>query len=481
MNSLSGRFFLILITLLFLQAPLLPAKNSVQGYKIQIQIPDFSETTIYLANYYGEKTYMADTAVSDASGLAVFEGDEALPGGLYIVAVDRNKVLEFIVNEAQEFSLITKGPDFVENMQVKGSPENELFFNYMRFNAGKYQEVQPLQKELKELPEENERAKALKDQILEINEEVEAHKNQIIQEYPESFLASFFKMMKDVEIPEAPILDNGRKDSTFAYRYFKEHYWDNTKLNDDKLLRTPVFHPKLVRYLDKVLMQHPDTIIKEVDRLINLSRSNDEMFKYLVWFITIKYETSKIMGFDAIFVHMVDRYYSTGEAFWVNPTVKENITERANTLRNVLIGNVPPNMIMLDTNQRPVSMHNIQAKYTVLYFWDTDCGHCKKETPKLRDFYESEGKALGVEVFAVCTDSSYTKMKRYIRENKLNWINVNGPRSLTGGYHDKYDIYSTPVMYLLDEQKKIIAKRLLTDQLSDFIRKYDEMQAIKED
>ena len=72
-------------------------------------------------------------------------------------------------------------------------------------------------------------------------------------------------------------------------------------------------------------------------------------------------------------------------------------------------------------------------------------------------------------------------MKRYIRENKLNWINVNGPRSLTWGYHDKYDIYSTPVMYLLDEEKKIIAKRLLTDQLSDFIRKYDEMQALKED
>jgi thiol-disulfide isomerase/thioredoxin len=481
MKSILEKCLPFIVTLLLFNLHFAASGQSANGYKIQIQIPDFADTALYLANYYGEKTYMADTAYSSPSGLAVFEGEEALPGGLYILAVGRNKVIEFIVNQEQFFTLSTEGPDFVQNMQVTGSPENQLFFDYMRFNAGKFQEVQPLQQALKDLPEGDERSSELRDQILQINEEVETYKDKIIQEHPATFLASFFKMMKEIEIPDAPVLDNGRKDSTFAYRYFKQHYWSNTNLADDKLLRTPVFHPKLVRFLDKVIVQHPDSIIYEADRIIDLARPNQEMFKYLVWFITIKYETSKIMGFDAIFVHMVDKYYRSGEAFWVNPTVKENITERADQLRNVLIGKVAPNMIMLDTNQNPVSMHNIQAKYTLLYFWDTDCGHCKKETPKLKSFYESEGKVLGLEVFAVCTDSSYAKMKKYIRQNDLKWLNVNGPRALTGGYHSKYDIYSTPVMYLLDEQKQIIAKRLLTDQLVDFLRKYDEIHARKED
>lgn len=473
----------VLVIVLFAFLYGVPAQVKAQdpAYRISITIPDLADTTLYLANYYGEKTYMTDTTVTDSKGRAVFEGKDTLGGGLYILAVGRSRVLEFIVNENKEFELSTKGPDYVNNIQVKGSPENKLFFDYMSFNSEKYKEVQPLQKELKALSEDDPRYKELKDQIMDINEEVEAYKNKVIEEHPESFIAVFFKMMKDVEVPDAPILENGKKDSTFAYRYYKNHYWDNMDLSDDRLLRTPVFHNKLERYFDKVLVQDVDTLIAEADKVVEMSRPNKEMFKYLVWFLTIKYETSKVMGFDEIFVHMVDKYYSTGEAYWVNPTVKENIMERADQLRNVLLGNVAPNMIMLDTNRRPVSMHNIQAKYTLLFFWDTDCGHCKKETPKLKKFYEEKGDEYGLEVFAICTDTSYSKMKKYIRQNELEWINVNGPRSLTGDYHDDYDIYSTPVMYLLDEKKVIIAKRILTDQLMDFIPKYEEMQARKED
>lgn len=448
-----------------------------QGYRIEVTISDFKDTTVYLANYYGDKTYMTDTAFADSKGKAVFEGNEPLPGGLYILAIGKNRVLEFIVNQEQRFSMNTYGPDFVENMKISGSPENDLFYDYMRFNGSKYKEVQPLQTELKNLPEDSPRSTEIRESLKQINEEVEQYKKKLIADHPTTFLASFFSAMREPEVPEAPLLPDGKKDSTFAYRYYKSHYWSNTNLTDDRLLRTPIFHGKLERYFDKVLVQHVDTIIAEADRLIDISRPSKEMFKYLVWHLTIKYETSKVMGFDEIFVHMVDRYYSTGEAYWVNETVKQNITERAEKLRWILLGRTAPNMIMLDTNRVPVSLHNVQAKYTIVLFWDTECGHCKKETPKLKKFYEEEGDKYDVEIFAVCTDTSYAKMKKYIKDGGLSWINVNGPRTLTGDYHDTYDIYSTPVIYLLDEQKKIIAKRLLTDQLTDFIRRYDERES----
>ncbi|HRY99221.1 MAG TPA: DUF5106 domain-containing protein [Bacteroidales bacterium] len=465
---------LLAFPLLVLQAQ---PRSGSQGYRIQITIPDFTDTTVYLANYYGDKTYMTDTAFADVKGKAVFEGLEPLPGGIYILAIGKNRVIEFIVNKEQRFELSTSGPDFVENMKISGSPENQLFFDYMRFNSSKYKEVQPIQKELKELKEDDPRAQELRNSLQAINDEVEKYKADLVDQHPQSFIASFFKAMREPEVPDAPILPDGRKDSTFAYRYYKSHYWDGTDLADDRLLRTPVFHGKLDRYFEKVLMQQVDTLIAEADRIIALSRPNKEMFKYLVWYLTIKYETSKVMGFDEIFVHMVDRYYSTGEAYWVNETVKTNITERANILRPILLGRTAPNMIMLDTNRVPVALHNIQAKYTIILFWDTECGHCKKETPKLKKFYEEEKDKYGFEVFAVCTDTSYAKMKKYVREGGWKWVNVNGPRTLTGDYHDTYDVYSTPVIYLLDEKKKIIAKRLLTDQLADFIRRYDAQEA----
>jgi hypothetical protein len=35
-----------------------------------------------------------------------------------------------------------------------------------------------------------------------------------------------------------------------------------------------------------------------------------------------------------------------------------------------------------------------------------------------------------------------------------------------------YDIYSTPVMYILDENKKILAKRIGVEQVPDFFDNY---------
>jgi hypothetical protein len=56
----------------------------------------------------------------------------------------------------------------------------------------------------------------------------------------------------------------------------------------------------------------------------------------------------------------------------------------------------------------------------------------------------------------------------------MPWINVNGHLSLSGNYHTLYDIRSTPIMYLLDEEKKILTKFLLVDEISNVIRKREE-------
>jgi hypothetical protein len=61
-----------------------------------------------------------------------------------------------------------------------------------------------------------------------------------------------------------------------------------------------------------------------------------------------------------------------------------------------------------------------------------------------------------------------------MREKQLDWINVNGYYSASGDFHDTYDIYSTPVMYLLNEEKEIIAKRLLTKELQMFIERLEQ-------
>jgi hypothetical protein len=101
--------------------------------------------------------------------------------------------------------------------------------------------------------------------------------------------------------------------------------------------------------------------------------------------------------------------------------------------------------------------------------------------PKVISFYDEFRKTYNLEIFGVSGDTSLVKWKEYIRKNNMPWINVNGHLSLQGNYHDLYDIHSTPVMYLLDENKKILTKRILTDQIADLIRKREEASKKKAD
>jgi thiol-disulfide isomerase/thioredoxin len=368
--------------------------------------------------------------------------------------------------------MVTDRNDLSGKMVITDSPENKLFYDYLKYNKTRFGEIQALQKLIVRGKTSKDSVKLLNDKSDAINKDIIRYKLEIAEKYPSSFVAIFINAMREPEVPEIPVLPNGRKDSTFGYRYIKAHYWDGTDFTDDRLLRTPVFDNKLKKYFDKILYQNPDTIIKETDILIEKARPNPEMFKYLVWYATYHSENSEIMGFDRIFVHVVDTYYLTHQATWEKPSVVENLIKKANKLRPLLIGQIPPNMIMLDTNNQPQSMYSVKSNFLILLFWDPDCGNCEQEIPKLKAFYDKEKDSLGLKIFTVCSDSSLVKWKSAIRKRKMDWINVNGPRTLTGNYHDQYDVNSTPVIYILNNRKEIIAKRLITDQFLQFFKNY---------
>lgn len=98
----------------------------------------------------------------------------------------------------------------------------------------------------------------------------------------------------------------------------------------------------------------------------------------------------------------------------------------------------------------------------------------QKREPLLRDFYLKSHKELDFEVYAVCMDTSWSDMKNYIKKNQLPWINVNGFYSVTSDFRELYDVHSSPVLFVLDREKKIIAKRILTAQIEAFLNQRNE-------
>ncbi len=442
------------------------------GYNIKFRINGLKDTTCLVAYYYSNGTYIKDTLKVDGSGRCDYKAPADLPKGLYVLVITDKIFFDFVINNDHKFSMETTPSDPINKMEIKDSPENDLFYKYLRYNREKFDQVQELDKKSKLVADQKDSLKILSEKVSLINKDLIAFKLGIVAKYPNSFTALMINAMKEPEVPEIPILPNGRPDSTFGYRYYKAHFWDGTDFTDDRLLRTPVFHNKLKKYFETIVVQNPDSVIREVDIFIEKARPNPEMFKYLVWFTTYKYENPEYMGFDKVFVHIVDTYYVTGQTTWITPTVNENIIKKANKIRPLLIGKIAPNMIMQDTSLKLVSMHNVTADFLLLLFWDPDCGHCEKEIPILREFYEQNKVKYGFEIFAVCSDTSLVKWKNSIKKKNMPWINVDGPRTLTGDYHEQYDIISTPVIYLLDRKKEIIAKRIPADKVGSFIENY---------
>lgn len=473
----------ILVFVIFLSVCFSGFSQNFEKYKIEINLKDRADSILYLANYYGDKTYLADTAYLKGNGNYFFEKNEELDGGLYII-VDQSKksIFEFLVSDSRDMKLETGGPDFIKNMKVSNSPENVLFYEYLKYSGQLYDRIKPLNERLQALDKDADSLPILQAQIKEINTEMTAYKERLMKNHPQTFLAHFFGLIKEAVFPDTlATLADGSKDSSYPYRYYKNHYWDAVDLKDDRLIRTPVFHKKLDTYFDKVVSKDADSIIYEIDHLLAQMNETGDLYKFSLWHLTIKFDESQIMGHDAILVYLSDNYFSKGKAPWLHEDVIKNIIDEADKRRVVLIGNLAENLIMQDTNLQPHSLFDIKSDYTVMYFWDPGCGHCKKETPKLVEFYKEYGESLDVEVFTICADTSLAEMKKYIREKNMNFINVNGPRSYTSDYHELYNIFTTPVIIVLDKDKRIIAKRLVSDQLAGFIKNHKEFSRKSEE
>ena len=253
--------------------------------------------------------------------------------------------------------------------------------------------------------------------------------------------------------------------------WLRKHFWDYTDLNSKSTLINPFFEKNRKIYYEQVLGHDPDTVIKHMNRLFN-SSMDEQVRKVFVSTATYYYETSNYMGEDKVFVWLAQTYYNSGFADWMDKDDLAKIKDKSDGLSTELIGN-PARDFAFDTKDRGrIKLSEVQSPITILYFWDSTCGHCKKETPRLKKFYE-EYKDKGVEVVAITLENEFTSWNKYIDQNELTWINGYESNFERPNFLWYYYIPSTPKKLVLDKDKKIIAKNLdVETTLRSFIDDY---------
>ncbi len=435
------------------------------GHEIKIKLNDFDQKQLYLGYHYGDKQYIKDTVDIDASGDFTFNGEEPLDGGVYLVIMPPdNQYFQILIDEDQQkFSVETSTKDPVANMKIRGSSDNKLFYDYLNFLSGKIVEQKELTKE-KESSDESKKAAANK-KLENLDTEVKKYQTDLVKDNPKRMSTVMIK--PNLANPMPTFEGTEEEKSMKRYVYFKKHYFDNIDLGDQRLLRTPFLFQRVSYYMEKLTPQHPDSMIISIDYLLGKMQPAEETFKYYLIHFLNKYASSKVVGQDKVYVHIAENYYCKGLAPWTDEEQLAKICDNARRLKPILIGKKARDIKTRDKEGNSHNLHDFDTEYTILYFWASDCGHCKKMTPFLIDFNEKY-KSKGVSIMTICKPKSgdYKECWDYIdeRENMENMLNTYDPSNRAQIY---YNVRSTPSMFILNKDKEIIMKGIGADQLDE--------------
>ena len=479
--------------------------TSQSDYEITIRLKDCKDTIAYLTYYQFDKNYIKDSCTQIKDGKIVFKGKGKLDKGIYsLISQKKSIYFDFFVDDdTQKLEFKNDlGAANIEGLTVVNSVRENEFLEYIKYINKQSKDFFDYKEGMKVLTK-SDTIKLIGKQK-ELDEKIRAYESAFLEKNKGTYISDVLNLKIRKVLKEVPKASNGRPDSLAAYQYYKNHYWDDVDFKDDAIMRNPFFFPKMKEYFETVIVNRPDSVNVAIDKILDKTNPSNSLYKLMLVHLTYNYETSKIMGFDKVFVRIVDKYFKTGKAagIYQDESVVAKIIERADKLRPLLIGTKAPDLFMTKSTDFTVlkkmgfenaknseeltkiyyaneatvtkmflNLHSIKADYLILAFWDVDCGHCQKEIPKLLDVYNQLRKEnKDVKVFSVYTLHEGEKYLKYIEENKLNeWINVYDGAHINK-LADTYDVISTPVFFILDKNKVIKAKKIGVESIANIVK-----------
>lgn len=443
--------------------------NAQEGYQIDIDLDNFNQEEIIFAYEFLDRYPVVDTIRRNDVGNFQIKADSSLIPGIYLLVLPpNNDFVTLLINEdEQQFSVKADVNDLSGSMQITGSPDNKMYYEYMNYlntKVGVLNQFRAAADATEDVAEKFKNKEAFQKGVDEIRD----YQFGIIKNHPESFTAALIKSEIEYEIPE---YDGSPQEVQYLkYSFRKKHYFDMMDLADPRLLRSEILFTKVFYYLDNLTPKNIDSLNVAIDKVLSLVKPAPKTFKYYLDHIMITYASSDIVGMDGVYVHVVDKYYSKELTPWVAEDDLAEMKDDISRRKNILIGKIAPDIKMQLKDGTPINLHDVDADYTVVYLWQPGCSHCKKSMPFMKDFY-TKFKDKGVELFTGCTKitKKVPECWKYVEENELgDWLNTVDPY-LQSRFVQIYMAEKTPKIFILDDEKRIIMKDIDATQLEDIM------------
>ncbi|MBO7089196.1 MAG: DUF5106 domain-containing protein [Lentisphaeria bacterium] len=461
------------------------------GHELVFNIKDSKDALVYLVIHYNDKLILKDSATPVAKEKFVFKGTDRYDDGMYsLVSGSKRLYLNFILDNNQHFTYNLDTTANVNNFSVEGSPENAEMLRFQKKTAQASVNASEWAKKRKEFEDagNTDSAEVYKEKLNNINKEMMEFIDDLIAKNPDFLFSKMQKSYKNIDVPEFK-KEDGEPDYMKQAAYYRLHYWDNVDLADHRFIYIPSFDPKMKDYFLKVLYhQETDTINKYIDIFLKKTEADTFMYHYCCDWLSYQFETSKVIGHDAVFYHIAMTNQMAGKCYWLDEDILSKYQKRTTRLAPILIGKVAPELIIPDTTLSEDmrtwhSSYRMSKPYTILWFYDPDCPTCKKESKNLRTVYDSL-EAIGkrnFDVYAIANDADVARWKKYVKENNYPWMQVGGNKGNLD-YLEYFNIYEmdNPAMFILNNRHEIILnKRIDRHSLPQVLVEDDKIEEMK--
>lgn len=436
---------------------------NAQTYSINGTINGSSNSEIYLMRILGQRQKIVDTAVSNQDGSFEFKLNKDMPIGMYAIVGNSKQIIELIYNK-ENIRFISSGSEAADNVQIIESIENLIWYDYLYLKGFNQYKLEVIESILMNYPPDDEYYDISEIKYKQIQELITSRSLELANNNPETFSSKLIMVDKPNFAPSE--LGNFEKQE-----YLITHHFDNTDFSDTLLLRSNILTSKIVKYLG--LYQQPDLsqqqlenrLIMAIDSILDKAIVDQQVYESVISFLIKGFET---VGFERGLEHIAEQNQLS--ELCVNTESKAQLERRMEVIKKLSLGKTAPNFTATDINGELINLNQINSEKTILVFWASWCPHCMNVMPVLQEYYNSTTREE-LEIIAISIDENEKDFLNAVESHSLIWKNIAELKGWNGTIVSQYGINATPSIFILDKDKKILAKPTNKEKLKKEMQK----------
>lgn len=240
--------------------------------------------------------------------------------------------------------------------------------------------------------------------------------------------------------------------------YMREHYWDKFDFADTTFVNQIDSTKMLTAFAVYATGYIPDSLAyKYMPRLMQRASTSKRMYTYFLMLAEgVLHDPNSPLRNDEKYIPVLE---SAVQSQWLDEYERMPYEYDLEIARQNRIGRTANDFTYTLASGRTATLHNIKADYTLIFISNPGCPMCREvkeqitTSPMLQELIERKE----LKVLVIYPDTDLEAWREHLQDYPASWIN---------GYDADqriekerlYDLKAIPALYLLDKQKRVMAK-----------------------